>query len=128
MTTSRKIKQDSEIRQTLCEVHLREMERFVAKNYIVSKARDVSYKKWLTFLDSWSDFIVSAMYLIPSIALFTSGFLVSGEWKLTAVGPGFPEISEISMSSVKIRFSCLSLDGRFIVEKNITFGTVSIKI
>lgn len=42
-------------------------------------------------------------------------------------GPGFPEMSEISMSSVKIFLSCFSLDGLFIVEKNMIFGIVSIK-
>lgn len=47
---------------------------------------------------------------------------------MTGTEPGFPEISEISISSEKIFLSCLSLDGRFIVEKNMTFGIVSIKI
>ena len=81
----------------------------------------------LTLLDSWSDFMVSAMYLMPSMALFTSGCLIRGEWKPMGGGPGFPEMSEISMSSVKIFLSCFSLDGLFIVEKNMIFGIVSIK-
>ncbi len=34
----------------------------------------------LTLLDSSSLFMVSAMYLTPSMALRTSGFLVMGEW------------------------------------------------
>lgn len=82
----------------------------------------------LTLLDSSSDFMVSAMYLTPSIALRTSGFLVMGDWKGTAVGIGFPEISEMSRSGVKmflVRFSTLGL---FIAEKNIQLGMVSIKI
>lgn len=47
---------------------------------------------------------------------------------MTGTEPDFPEMSEISISSAKIFLSCLSLDGRFIVEKNMTFGIVSIKI
>ncbi len=41
---------------------------------------------------------------------------------------GFPEMSEMSKSAGKRRFSCRSSDGRFIVEKNIRFGMVSMKI
>lgn len=81
----------------------------------------------LTLLDSWSDFMVSAMYFTPSMALFTSGCFIRGEWKPVDGAAGFPEMSEMSMSSVKIFLSCFCLDGLFIVEKNMRFGMVSIK-
>lgn len=34
----------------------------------------------LTLFDSSSDFMVSAMYFTPSMALRTSGFLAMGDW------------------------------------------------
>lgn len=41
---------------------------------------------------------------------------------------GFPDMSEMSKSAGKRCFSCRSWDGRFMVEKNIRFGMVSMKI
>ena len=76
-------------------------------------------------MDSSSDFMVSAMYLTPSMALRTSGFLVMGDWKGMALGVGFPEMSVMSKPSPYTHLSGLSLLGRFMVEKNMMWGMVS---
>lgn len=82
----------------------------------------------LTLLDSSSPLMVSAMYLTPSMALCTSGCLMMGDWNVTEEGTGFPEMSEMSKSAGKGRLSFRSSDGRFMEEKNMKFGMVSMKI
>ncbi|KAG9341003.1 hypothetical protein JZ751_020198 [Albula glossodonta] len=61
-------------------------------------------------------------------ALRTSGFLVMGDWKVTDAGAGLPEMSEISKSAEKTCLSCFSLEGRFMVEKNMMLGMVVCKV